>query len=165
MLLLSNQMTSELIQRVYLYSLPFMAYFGALLLDVGKKTPAIVLCLILIGAAPLHVITHYGNQALDYYSPSYRAGVHHVEEIKSYNSYPLAKLNQLGWQDNQLVFSDNFPKGKHYFARSQRDDAKYDFVYNQPEFVNSVQSWLDSSDNYNLIYVNPDFSLYIHEEE
>ncbi|GAI29021.1 unnamed protein product, partial [marine sediment metagenome] len=160
---LAKQFGWELIHRLYLYSLPFMAYFGAMLLDLGRKTSAVTLCLFLIAACPLFVISHYGNQAFDYWSPSHVASVHYVDGVKKNSDYPFAKLNQLGWQDNQLVFDNNFPQEKHYFVISQHNDATYDFLYNQPQFVDRVWSWLDNSPDYSCIYVNPDLSLYIHE--
>jgi len=149
--------------RLYFFLLPPMAYFATNLLDIRRKAAISILCLILIVAVPLHVVSHYGNQAIDYESPSNVAGLNYINEVNKGSNYPLAKLNQLSWEDGELLFDDTFPKAEQYFAISQHDDATYDFLYNKPEFVDSVWSWLESSKNYNFIYANPEFHLYVNE--
>lgn len=161
---LAKQFGWELVHRLYLYGLPFMAYFGAMLLDLGRKKSAIILCFLLIAAGPLFIISHYGNQAKDYWPPSYIAGWHYVDDMKKNSGHPFAQLKQLSWQDNQLVFSDNFPEEEHHFAISQHDDATYDFLYNQPQFVDRVWNWLASSQDYDFIYANPQFSVFTRVE-
>lgn len=160
---LTKQFGWELIQRLYLYALPFLAYFGAMLLDLRRKISATVICLWLIAASPLFMIAHYGNQAKDYWSPGYAAGVHYVNEATMRSDYSWARLSQVGWQNNQLVFNANFPTEEHYLAISKYDDAVYDFLRNQPDFVDEVGEWLRHSSDYDRIYVNPEFSGYVKE--
>ncbi|MFX0196611.1 MAG: hypothetical protein ACFFCW_10845 [Candidatus Hodarchaeota archaeon] len=163
LLSLAKQFGWELIHRLYLYGLPFMAYFGVMILDMGRKLPAFIICLLLITSCPLLFIGHYGNQAFDYWSPSYLAGFHYVDGVKTNSDYRFADLKDLSWKDDQLVFDEDFPQEKHYFAISEHDGAKYDFLNNQPNFVDEVREWLQTFKGYVHIYANPEFGLYLDE--
>ena len=74
LVVLSGHYAREILTRLYLFALPGMAYFGAVLLDTKRSAVTTILCLLLIMAIPLHVIASYGNQELDYFSPGHLPG-------------------------------------------------------------------------------------------
>ncbi len=57
----------ELFQRVFVFLLPVMAYFGVKLLQ--RRAAAAVLYLLLLVAIPLCFVAKYGSQSMDYLSP------------------------------------------------------------------------------------------------
>lgn len=161
----SGLYSQEIVQRTWYFMLPVVAYFGLKL--VNRRATATVLCLVLLAALPLHFISHYGNQASDYRSPSHIAGFTFTDSTVENAPRAEALLRQLSLEGDILLFSQGgicgpFPSGDHYFAISQRMDAYYDFQRNQPEFVDIVWAWAQTSGFYDSIYANPEYNLYIH---
>lgn len=151
----------ETTQRTWFFFLPVVAYFTPKFLDL--RGAAIALCVLLLASLPLHFIAHYGNQAADYVSPSQAAGIEINNKLRQAGHYPLANLYKAGWEDDQLVFGNISPSAEHYLPISQADNATFRFLWNRPDFVGDVLGWLDNSERYNLVYVNPEFNLYINE--
>jgi len=170
----------EIIRRTYIFLLPILAYFAVKLLHF--KATTVVLCILLIISIPLHIISLYGNEVMDHYSPSQITALHffhnhtdkgHVTGISGAGAHNKNNYNGIGfshllWETDILVYkhNDKVPGGMpHYVAINPRVSAEYEFLRNDPLFIPETEAKLDSSESYNLIYVNPDFSLYIHEEE
>ncbi|MDD4877131.1 MAG: hypothetical protein PHQ86_08410 [Dehalococcoidales bacterium] len=159
--LISGLYGMEMLQRSWFFFLPVVAYFGMKLLN--HKVTTFAFCLLLLVSLPFHFISHYGNEAIDYFSRGYEAGLNYVSEVKQSSDYPFAIVNQINWEEGQLVFAKSFPQGKHYLAISRFYDSYYTFLYNRPDYVDSIWDWLYNSNSYDYIYANPEFDLYINQ--
>ena len=164
------------IDHLYVFSLAPMAYFGARLLDSRRRGSVLAFCLLLVVALPFHLISHYGNQAYDYFPPSLVRGLDFSYQSTpatpdSTPTYPWATLepvkepfvglNQLEWQDRVVVpsggFKDDSPRWLYLHHQHQ---AYYSFLLGEPYFLEVVEAALGITTNCQLTYRNPDFKLY-----
>ena len=164
------------IDHLYVFSLAPMAYFGARLVDFRRRGAVFAFCLLLVVALPFHLISHYGNQAYDYFPPSLVRGLDFSYQSTpatpdSTPTYPWATLepvkepfvglNQLEWQDRVVVpsggFKDDSPRWLYLHHQHQ---AYYSFLLGEPYFLEVVEAALGDTTNCQLIYHNPDFKLY-----
>lgn len=161
--LFSGYYDSLLAARVYLYSLPAMAYFGARLLDIRKRATAIILCLLMIAAVPLHIVANYGNEAQEYYPPGLTAGVHFTrdkfgQDFDALSAFPMGRrytherLQQMERNDAYLP---------SLLWLTSQDKAWYIDILAAPELLDEHRQSLASNTNYAFVYNNPDFSLYL----
>lgn len=169
--------SGELIQRLYLLSLAPMAYFGASLLDIRKRAIILILCFVLIIAVPLHIISYYGNQDLDYYSPAQAAGVDFFQQktkqgyvtevygtgdMEYVGRYHLLRLNT---PDDLAISEQEASNGlPHYVSISRQARGYYDFIEVAPEFISQIEETLNKT-GYNLIYNSSDLELYVGEPQ
>jgi hypothetical protein len=174
LLLISGHYGEELLQRIYLFLLPFTAYFGAMLLDVRSKLPWLILCLLLIIACPTQVISHYGNQALDYFPEAQFAGLKFFDSTSTHGyvtgaspmgytnnllQYKRLRYYQLEWKENELSIESG-KKIPYYIAISNQDRARYGWFWDNYQFIVHIEQLLDNAVNCGLIYSNPVFKLY-----
>jgi len=173
---ISGQYGEELINRLYLFALPGMAYFGVRLLDMRSKIPVIVICAWLIVACPLHVISHYGNQELDYFPEGQVAGLRFFDRTTSHGyvigtislgqtnrilQYQSLSLTQLESQENRLSVKVPIQEGVPcYIGISRRDDALYRWFLGDAQFIDELQQMVNSAENCDLIYSTPYLRLY-----
>jgi hypothetical protein len=169
----------ELLHRLYLYSLPFVAYYGVMLLNLGRRLPAIILCLLLLIALPLNIVAHYGNAAKDYIPRGEIAYWHFIQNNVSQGyvtgglspallesaGYIKVRFEQLEWNDDRLVGKPLKGDRPHYVNVGEWDQSGYGFLRNEPEFIPDMRARLEESVHYNLIYANSDLSLYMTEAE
>lgn len=171
---ISGHYGEELLQRVYLFSLPFMAYFGAMLLDIRSKLPWLILCLLLIIACPTQVISRYGNQALDYFPQGRVAGLEFFDSNTTHGyvtgasplgytnnllQYKHLRYSQLQWQGDKL-YTEAGEEMPYYIAISNRDRAWYEWFWGNPYYISDIEQLLDNAVNCSLIYSNPVIKLY-----
>jgi hypothetical protein len=171
---ISGHYGEELLHRVYLLGLPFMACFGAMLLDMRSKLPWLILCLLLIIALPTYVISTYGNQALDYFPEGRAAGLKFFDstttrgyvtgasplgQTSNLLQYKHLRYTQLGWQENEL-YTQGREEMPYYIAISNRDRAFYGWFWGNYEFIGEVEQLMDNAVNCGLIYSNPALKLY-----
>jgi hypothetical protein len=176
---ISGHYGEELLHRIYWFMLPFIAYFGAMLLDFKRKLPWIILCLLLIVAIPTNVISTYGNQALDYFpggrvaglkffdsttTRGYVTGASPLGNTSNILQYQHLDYSQLEWQGNKL-YTQGEEEMPYYIAISNRDRAYYEWFRDNPNYINDIEQLLDSAVNCDLIYNNPDLKLYIAAHE
>lgn len=170
----------ELLPRIYFFALPGMAFFGAMLLDVKKKVPVVIVCLLLIACCPLHVISRYGNQAFDYISPAqlsgvtffhdraeggYVAGAWPIGLMRDIESYKQDTLEQAVWEDSRLVFTEDVLRNLPcYVSISRKDKARQELLKGNIEFINEIEQTLKTDTGCGFIYHNPDLGLYIYEK-
>jgi len=174
LLLISGHYGEELLQRVYLFSLPLMVYFGAMLLDVRSKLPWLILCLLLIIAIPTQVISHYGNQALDYFPKGRVAGLKFFDNTTTHGyvtgAPPLGYTSnllrykhlcyyELEWKENEL-YTEAGEEMPYYTAISNHDRAWYGWLWGNYQFIGEIEQLLDNAVNCSLIYSNPVLKLY-----
>jgi hypothetical protein len=178
LVLAAKQYGWEIGNRLYLYSLPFVAYYGAMLLNLGRKLPVIILSLLLLIALPLNIVAHYGNAAADYIPRGEIAYWHFMEnnvnqgyvtgglspQFLESAGYERVDWAQLQWGDDRLV-AEVFEKGyrPQYVNVGDWDRAVYGFLFDAPNFIPNMRARLEKSPYYNLIYSNPNLSLYISE--
>lgn len=175
----------ELIMRAIFFILPAIAYFSVKLLD--KRVTALILCSLLIILLPMHFVSHYGNQAIDYLSPSHLSGLHFFEEhttsgsiiggeplgytknTEAYvelNTFSLANREELVWNPaiNAYTKQDLVRlRTPQYVCISEKDKAADDFWFDEPQFTLDIESHIQDSKTYNLVYVNADLKLYINQ--
>lgn len=173
----------EVPERIFIYILPLIAYFGAKML--AHRTTAIVFCSLLLILLPLFFICNYGNAIIDHLSPVHIVALHFFEDNTSEGyitggyalgykktgqgiyDYTSISFDKLQWKDNKLIYNQTFqrdrPHRPHFISISRHDEAWYDFNYNKPWFIRQIQQQLNMAVNVNLIYSNPDLSLYINE--
>ena len=163
MLPFSGNYDTLLGMRVYLYCLPGMAYFGARLLDIRKRAVVIILCLLLIAAFPLHVISRYGNSAFDYFPAGQAAGVDFFRDKFNQNLYLF--IFPMGcrytYEQLQLAHQANGNFQNRIWITHQ-DKAWADLILDDPLFMDEYLQSLANNTNYDFIYNNPDFNLYIN---
>jgi hypothetical protein len=77
--------------------------------------------------------------------------------------YPFAALDEVALEGDQVVLDSELVAKGYYLPISRRDDAIYTFKYDRPDFVDGVWTWLNSSREYDHLYVNPEYSLYFFD--
>ena len=174
---ISGHYGEELLQRVYMFSLPFMACFSALLLDVRGKLPWLILCLLLIFATPLKVMNGYGNQPMDYFPEAqvvglkffdnntthgYVTGASPLGNTSNLLQYRLLSYSQLLWQEDKM-FSQAGGELPHYVAISNRDRARYGWFLGDDKYIGKIEQLLNNAVNCSLVYRNPIFILYVSD--
>ena len=168
--------SGELLQRLYLLSLAPMAYFGARLLEAAKRPLSVITCLVLVIALPLHIVSYYGNQLLDYYSPAQAAGVdffkdktdrgYVTEAFPTGGMQPPERYYGLPWgQESHRPMPDR-PDNElpHYVGISRQARGYYEFIEIVPEFVSRTRKMLSDS-GYSLVYDCRDLELHMGSAE
>jgi hypothetical protein len=173
----------ELPERTLFFVLPIIAYFGKKLLSLKITFYALVILLLFL--FPLHIVSHYGNQVVDYWSPADVAGLYFFHDHTSSGyvagvippSRGLPGIGQpFGWfrypeqyiginlhklEIGNIIKYKDYPI---YIPTGRRDKAMYDFKYNALESYRLILNILNNVPNSNLIYSNPDISIYIIEK-
>lgn len=177
---LSIYYSKELIRRLYQFALPGMAYFTARLLETRRSQLVVMLFgLVVIVGIPLHLISHYGNQEMDYFPAERLAALEFFEANtvhgKVTGAYPTGRYGelykyqfsyyeQLKWQDNRLLSEDNASL-PHYIGLSNEDRTWYGWLLEENEFIKDMESQLESATNCNRIYYNADYELFLRDIE
>ncbi len=180
---LSGYYAQEIITRIYSFIMPGIAYFSTRLLDINKKLIAVVICLLLILAVPMKLVSAYGNQEFDYISPAQSTGAAFFHEqtnrgtvfgawplgdISNSENYAGFELHLLEWQDNRIPIPEWPGRYKYenlYIGISRQDVADYEWIKEEPEVIAGIIEQLQDTLNANLIYYNPDMSIYIFYED
>ena len=175
MVVLGTVYGTTLFQRFLLFLMPVIAYFAVKLLL--SRTTAVLLVFVMLVALPLSFISMYGNQVLDYISPAYLTGAYFFQDNTDHGfvtgGMPIGRMRYqesyffktydegLKWQDDTLAsLGGGLP---HYICISTRERAAYTFLYDEPHFVDDIQSKLEVTTNCNAVYANPDMTIYIDE--
>ncbi|UCD08034.1 MAG: hypothetical protein JSU79_06660 [Dehalococcoidales bacterium] len=169
--------TFELIMRTYMFVLVPIGYFGVRLLNY--RTTSGILCLVLLIALPLHVISHYGNAVRDTVPRGEIAYWHFIQDNTkegyligglrpreySYAGYYKVDLQQLECNNN--LFTSEYIKSDtpQYINVGRYEQSIQEFNYDNTQLIPEVRVWLKESTHYNLIYANRDVDLYIGETE
>jgi hypothetical protein len=172
--------TGEYFVRLYLYSLPILAYFGVQLLK--RRSSTLVLVSLLILALPLYVIAHYGNYARENLSPSARAALHFLKDntergkvfinepdyTMGYKSgYEFISYTKLDPGSLDFVTTDygkffaNIihapPSGLPFYVKIDPVlQAEFSVIVRDPTYVPHMKRWLDRSGIFQLIYTSSD---------
>jgi len=148
----------ELMQRLYLFALPFMTYFVVKAVSSTPKTLGTVLIDLLFAISPQFVICRYGNQATDHLSPEYIEGIKKVDVLKSEGASPFILWYQVDWDGERLVYLSDAIDGIHYFAISKHDDNMFTYIHDAPDFVDGIWGWLGGE--YQSVWANSEFEIF-----
>ncbi len=169
----------EFIERIFLFMLPVLAFFGIKFLRT--KILGIILIMILIVSIPFSVIAFYGNQAIDNVSINQRAYWNFLRDktvsgsllgggippggwTMGYKDRYLIQFGVLtnmskefnipltGWQTNSMP---------NYLAISNFEQAYLANIQNNTESVSKTNDLLCESHEYNFIYENNEVSAYV----
>jgi hypothetical protein len=170
----------EMVIRALLFSLPLI---GILVVAAwtSRALRIAVACALAIGA-PLHIVSHYGNEAYDYVSPAevqgYRFIADHLAPAKIYGAFPggaFMRTTELEWRngiepsgeppklasflhpDRQNWSSKPWPI---YVAVGRGDDAAARVFYNSPDLFPRVRRTLAHDPRFTLAYRNSDLIIY-----
>lgn len=169
LLLLGGYYASSIIERVYLYCLPGMAYFGARVLVVYKRRIiAVLLVVILIITIPLHIVSTYGNQAIDYLSDNCIKGIEYTmqmfrQDVESgkrgsppvLDAFPLSGRNTI-----EKILNSNDKCIGMYIWLTSRDREWCERILGDVDVYYKCLSIMTVHPVYQLVYSNPDFRLY-----
>lgn len=164
----------EFWQRVFLFSLAPVSYFAVKMLRANIS--AGVLCSLLLVLLPLNIISHYGYAATDYEPPAERAYWHFAAENSPpgdvfggtriyYPDFTYSKfyLDKAAWKDGVFVLNDPSNSRAQYVHVGATDRASFEFYLNDSSSVPRLQTALEESPAYSLIYANPSVNLYFHQ--
>ena len=136
------------------------------------------MCLLLILAVPMKLVSAYGNQEFDYISPAQRTGTtfFHAEtsqgmvfgawplgDVKNTENYTNFELHLLEWDENRIPIPAwllEYGYEKFYIGISRQDRANYEWIKEDLEFIADMKEQLQDSLNANLLYYSPDLSIY-----
>lgn len=171
----------EMLIRTELFSLPPLAMIIAATADRRRLFAAVAGTLTIM--APVHILTHYGNELYDYVSPGEIAGFRfiadHLAPAKIYGGFPgggFLKSRSLRWRNStvpsakQVPMAVDFldPNGHHwgtarggvYVAFSRGDVAAATLFYNKPHLISDMQRLVASDPQMRPVYITPDYSIY-----
>jgi len=131
----------------------------------------------------MKLVSDYGNQEYAYPSPAQKAGtaLFHAEtsrrrifgarpagDTKNTENYKNLELDLLEWQGNRIPtprWLDGYEQENYYIGISRQDRANYEWFKGDIEFIPDTKERLQDTPNANLLYYNPDLSIYVFYEE
>jgi len=151
----------ELAQRLFMLEMPFIAYFCVRLLDTGSKRLIVLLGILLALLCVPFFISHYGNQAVDYWSENHREGLRQVTELQKTSGRWVGELRYIALDGDEVLYDTQSPKTTpYYMPLSKHDDTVYSFIYGKPDFVDTIWEWFRVSPHYESYYRNPEFEIF-----
>lgn len=188
-LLLLQAYGGELLLRIYLYSVPFMAYFGAALFFPteahGKRLlSTIMICItstvLLVG----FLYARYGNERMMTFTSEEVAAVRYLYQVAEPGSQFVALTGTLPWRfqdyrtykyttippritrmgDTQTIIgilaNERFPASYLILTRSQQASGEL-FIGWPPEVWNDIIEALRNTGKLKIIYANRDATIYV----
>jgi len=172
----------EMVIRVLLFSLPMLA--GLAVAAFGHRAYRLLVVATLVVMAPVHILTHFGNEALDYVSPGELAGFAFVSSAlppaNIFGGYPAGNFENTAILDARNSYLsrgvipasiEDFldPTLHHgwihkdwptYVLLSRGDAAALELFQDRPGFFAGVKDVLDRRPDFTNIYSNPDITIY-----
>jgi hypothetical protein len=171
----------EMLIRTELFSLPPLAMIIAATANRHRILTVVGATLTLM--APLHILTHYGNELYDYVSPGELAGFRfiadHLAPAKIYGGFPgggFLKSVSLRWRNSSVPGGSHVPtaadflqpnahhwgraRGGVYVAFSRGDIAAATLFYNKPHLISAMQRLVAHDPQFRAVYLTPDYSIY-----
>jgi hypothetical protein len=172
----------EMLIRVLLFSLPMLAALAVA--AFGARAYRVVLVVAIAVMAPIHVLTHYGNELHDYVSPGEIAGFEFVSSslppANVFGGYPAGNFQNTGLLDARNSYlgrgvlpsslqdfldptlhhaweHDDWPT---YVILSRGDAAAMELFQDRAGFISEVKSVLDRDPAFRVVYANPDITIY-----
>lgn len=169
----------EMIMRLFLFSLPLMAFF---IPQVCNKKFSIMLILFLVIMTPVHILTHYGNERYDYLSVGelifynffydktntqyYITGTIIGDPVAAYkypDRYKYFDYKNLEWNGEKYVLrAKNFGEINYYAIIISRGDAeRFKRFFNNTNYISDFEKRILDSRDHKAIYSNGYTNLYI----
>ncbi len=171
----------EMLIRTELFSLPPLAMIIAA--AATRRRILAVAAGTLIAMAPLHILTHYGNELYDYVSPGELAGFRfiadHLAPAKIYGGFPgggFLKSVSLRWRNSAVPGGSHVPtaadfldpnahkwgraRGGVYVAFGRGDVAAATLFYDKPQLIPTMQRLVAHDPQFRAVYITPDYSIY-----
>ena len=187
-LILLQAYGGELLLRIYLYSVPFMSFFGAALFfpspTLGTRLHSTVL-LFVVSLAMLvgFLFTRYGNERMMYFTPNEVAAVHYLYENAEPGSQFIAATGTLPWRfqdyrtykyatvprlarssDIEALIGQmadrRYPASYLILTRSQKASGEL-FIGWPPGTWEQFEQALHDSKRFRAVYANEDAAIYI----
>jgi hypothetical protein len=171
----------EMLIRTELFSLPPLAMIIAATVHRRRVLAAVTATLTIM--APLHILTHYGNELYDYVSPGEIAGfdyiAKHLAPAKIYGGFPgggFLKSVSLRWRNSTVPVGKSLPtasdflnpndhrwgraRGGVYVAFGRGDVAASTLFYNKPHLMSTMERLVARDPEFRPVYITPDYSIY-----
>jgi hypothetical protein len=171
----------EMLIRTELFSLPPLAILIASAMK--RRWFVAVAAGTLTAMAPLHILTHYGNELYDYVSPGELAGyrfiAEHLAPAKIYGGFPgggFLRSVSLRWRNSSVPGGSHVPNavdflqpnahhwgrapGGVYVAFGRGDTAAATLFYNKPRLIATMHRLIAHDPRFRAVYVTPDYSIY-----
>jgi hypothetical protein len=171
----------EMLIRTELFSLPPIAMMIVATIDRRRMLTAVAGTLAVM--APLHIVTHYGNELYDYVSPGEIAGFRfiadHLAPAKVYGGFPgggFLRSASLRWRNSAVPNAKEVPtavdflqpndhhwgkaQGGVYVAFGRGDIAAATLFYNKPQLITNMQRLVANDPRMRPVYITPDYSIY-----
>ena len=171
----------EMLIRTELFSLPPLAMIVAAAAN-RRRILALAAATVTV-MAPLHILTHYGNELYDYVSPGELAGFRfvadHLAPAKIYGGFPgggFLKSVSLRWRNSSVPGGSKVPNavdflqpnahrwgrapGGVYVAFSRGDIAAATLFYNKPHLISDMRRLVAHDPRFRPVYLTPDYSIY-----
>ena len=176
----------ELPYRIFILLILPIAYFATKLLK--RRLTVVLMISVLLILLPLRIVSQYGNISMDYSSPSTIAswGFFHERTsgggvvgsypfgfIKNPAEYRVVSFHYDVFEYNSALYeeivngsedgalADILQGYPHYYVLCQNDHVFFESIYGDPAFVPKLKDRLEGSVTYNLLYRNPDVSIYV----
>ena len=174
----------EMLIRVLFFSLPCLGVLIAY--GMQERWYRWVAVATLVVMAPLHMYTHYGNEMMDYVSPSELQAYSYMATLAPANifgGFPIGNTYDTLQFDarNSFVFNTDAPTSladyenpwlHHtwvhtdwplYVVVSRGDAAAMAMFMGSPQLADQAMAYLDTSSDYSRVYSNPDVSIYLYK--
>jgi hypothetical protein len=173
----------EMLIRVLLFSLPLLAALAVA--AFGARVYRVVLVVAIAVMAPVHILTHYGNELHDYVSPGEIAGFEFVSSslppANIFGGYPAGNFQNTALLDarNSYIGRGVLPSSLEdfldptlhhawdhddwptYVLLSRGDAAAMELFQDRPGFISHVKSVLDRDPTFRVVFANPDVTIYL----
>jgi hypothetical protein len=171
----------EMLIRTELFSLPPLAMIIAATANRGRLMALVAGTITIM--APVHILTHYGNELYDYVSPGELAGYRyiadHLAPAKIYGGFPgggFLRSASLRWRNSTIPSAKQPPtamdflqptdhhwdtaRGGIYVVFGRGDVAAASLFYDQPHLIGAMQRMVAADPRFRAVYVTPDYSIY-----
>ena len=171
----------EMLIRTELFSLPPLAIILAV--AARQRIVVAVAAAALVVMAPLHILTHYGNELYDYVSPGELAGFRFIADrlapAKIYGGFPgggFEKSVSLRWRNSSVPGGSHIPvaadflrpdahnwgrmPGGVYVAFGRGDTAAATLFYNKPHLIADMRRLVAHDPQFRPVYLTPDYAIY-----
>lgn len=186
----------EILLRTYLFSLPFIAFFAAcffyVALDTGRSWITTGLACLAVGVLGLgFLVTRYGNERMDYFTPAELSAVRYVTETARPGSLLLSAASSLPWKlekyeqfhyktlDASPVWLSLDPEHPDvaalvreverelkrptggYFLLTRSQEAQLEMLGWRRSFLERFEQGLQGSEELRIAYANRDASVFV----
>ena len=170
----------EMLIRTELFSLPALGMIIAATAERRNILAAVAVTLTIM--APVHILTHYGNELYDYVSPGeiagYRYIADHLAPAKIYGGFPgggFSRSASLRWRNSAVpsgqppTAADFLQPGDHhwgnarggvYVAFGRGDVAAATLFYDRPHLISQMQRLVAADPRFRAVYLTPDYAIY-----